>query len=244
MARVVGQPVCGFFLDAPNDGYQPANVSYPNEMAYVYHMQNASGSLSNECQSHYGTEAWKCIMAPHAAAFVRTPWFATQSRFDTCVISDGGHAMFFSGRRCSKCTSAAVCLHICFHAPNYTPPLLQTSLSFSWQLANIAMIPCIGNVSKCDPAMFKQVQAYGPVFMEQFKPYMTPTSKNGAFLDACLIHGSTSTAIDGLHNYQAFQSWLVGNKTYGNWWTMMCGGSDTAGPCDTGPSCQKLPHAA
>ena len=61
-ARVVGEPVCGFFLDAPNDGYQPANVTYPLRMQYVYNMQNASGSLSKACQASYGAEAWKCIM--------------------------------------------------------------------------------------------------------------------------------------------------------------------------------------
>ena len=193
-ARVVGEPVCGFFLDAPNDGYRPANVSYPLEMQYVYNMQNASGSLSAECQASYGAEAWKCIMAPHASKFVRTPWFALQSRTDT------------------------------------------------WQLGNIAMIPCAGNVSKCNATEFKQVQAYAPTFMEQFRPYMTPDSHNGAFLDACLIHGSTSSPIDGLLNYQAFQSWLIGNKTYGNWWTMKCAGSDSAGPCDRGRSCRAFPQ--
>jgi hypothetical protein len=103
------------------------------------------------------------------------------------------------------------------------------------------MLPCTSNISKCDPAQWKDVQAYGPTFMEQFRPYMDPTSKNGAFLDACLIHGSTSTPIDGLHNFEAFQSWLGGNATHGNFWTMLCGGSDTAGPCDTGPSCQRFP---
>jgi hypothetical protein len=135
------------------------------------------------------------------------------------------------------------------------------------------MLPCTGNISKCPPDQWKDVQAYGPTFMEQFRPYMDPTSANGAFLvrstvgacartlrlllplsplptththplpaptqDACLIHGSTSTPIDGLTNSMAFQSWLGGSSKH--WWTMLCGGSDTAGPCDTGPSCQRFP---
>jgi len=46
-------------------------------------MQNCSGVLSQECQSAYDEDsAYKCMMAPHAAAFVKTPWFALQSRFD------------------------------------------------------------------------------------------------------------------------------------------------------------------
>ena len=85
-ARVVGEPVCGFFLDAPNDGYTPPNVTYPNEMEYVFKMQNAGGSLSAECQAAYGADAWKCIMAPHASKYIKTPWFALQSRFDTFVF--------------------------------------------------------------------------------------------------------------------------------------------------------------
>jgi hypothetical protein len=194
-ARVVGEPVCGFFLDAQNDGYQPFNVSYPNEMKYVYNMQSAGGSLSPLCQSTYGIDAWKCIMAPHAAKFIETPWFALQSRTDT------------------------------------------------WQLGNIAMLPCAGHVVNCSAHDFELVQAYSPQFMDQFLALMNaPDSKNGAFLDACLIHGSTSTPIDGLTNSQAFQSWLQGNSTYGNWWTMKCDGSELTGPCDTGKSCQAFPH--
>jgi hypothetical protein len=45
-ARVVGEPVCGFFLDSGNDGYAPANVTYTQQMAYVFKMQNAAASLA------------------------------------------------------------------------------------------------------------------------------------------------------------------------------------------------------
>ena len=129
------------------------------------------------------------------------------------------------------------------HAAKFvaTPWFALQSRFDTWQLGNVAMLPCAGNVSKCTHAEWLDVVAYGPIFMEQFKPYQTPTSKNGAFLDACLIHGSTSTPIDGLQNYEAFQAWLAGSGKHGNWWTMLCGNSDTAGPCDTGRSCQHIP---
>jgi len=162
-------------------------------MQYVYNMQNASGFLSQDCQTGLAPDSWKCIMAPHAAAFIKTHWFALQSRFDT------------------------------------------------WQLGNIAMLPCTSDPLNCNSTEWAQMQAYGPEFMEQFTPYMTSTSPNGAFLDACLIHGSTNSTIDGLHNYEALNSWLSGNVTYGNWWVMKCDGSETAGPCDRSPVCEKFP---
>ena len=87
-ARVVGEPVCGFFIDSGNDGYAPANQTYTLQMEYVYNMQNASGSLSSACQTANGADAWKCIMAPYAAPFVTTPWFALQSRFDHWQVGD------------------------------------------------------------------------------------------------------------------------------------------------------------
>ena len=192
-AKVVGEPVCGFFLDAGNDGSQPLNVTYPLRMKYVYNMQNASGALSRECQAVYGIDSWKCFMAPHAAKFIKTPWFALQSRTDT------------------------------------------------WQLGNIAMIPCTGNPLACPADQWAQIQAYSPQFMDQFLALMQPDSQNGAFLDACLIHGSTSSTIDGATNAQAFEQWLAGNKSHSSWWTMECDGSILTGPCDRGPSCEKFP---
>lgn len=65
-ARVVGRPLCGLFIDHGNDGNAAPNVTYPLRMQYVFGMQNASGSLSKECQAYYGKDAWRCIMAQYA----------------------------------------------------------------------------------------------------------------------------------------------------------------------------------
>ena len=46
---LVGKPVVGFFLDYKAEGYDDFNT-YPSFMKYVFDMQNASGSLSKECQ--------------------------------------------------------------------------------------------------------------------------------------------------------------------------------------------------
>ena len=57
-ARVVGEPVCGFFLDSGNDGYAPDNVTYTLELKYVYNMQKAGGSLSRRTASTRGSASW------------------------------------------------------------------------------------------------------------------------------------------------------------------------------------------
>jgi len=73
--------------------------------------------------------------------------------------------------------------------------------------------------------------------MSQFSPLITAESKNGAFLDSCIIHGSTNSSIDGKNNEAAFQSWLSGGQ---HWYVALCNGSSTAGPCDPSAICAPL----
>ena len=153
-----------------------------------------------------------------------TPWFALQSRFDTWQVR----------RSCQQEAARG--------AVDGAPPPHRAPPPAPLQLGNIAMLPCTSAPLKCNPTMWAQMQAYGPAFMTQFAPYQTADSHNGAFLDACLVHGSTSGTINGLTNAQAFQSWLVGNATNGNWWTQKCGGSSTAGPCDRSKNCEVFPQ--
>ena len=92
-ARVYGAPVAGYFLDhKPMPGGGPSgleNESYTENIKYMYSMFNATGALSQMCQAHYGEESWRCIMAPYAQAFVETPFFAIQSRFDEWQLGPG-----------------------------------------------------------------------------------------------------------------------------------------------------------
>jgi hypothetical protein len=201
-ARVVGQPVCGFFLDHGNDGFAPANVTYTLQMQYVYNMQNSTGSLSTTCQQALAPDSWRCIMAPHAAPFIQTPWFALQSRFDHWQLAE---ELFLP----------------CMQAQPYSPPYKPSS---------------------CDAAEDAAIQDYGYDFMAQFTPLMTAGSKNGAFIDACIIHGSTNSSIDGLNNQAAFEAWYGGSSQH--WWIMKCGtgpNATSAGPCDTSPVCAPFP---
>lgn len=196
--RVVGQPVCGFFIDHDSDGVMPEWYSYPNFMKYVYHMQNSTGALSDECQSAYGSDAWKCIMAPHAVKFIQTPWFMLQSRFDKWQL---GFELFL------QCEN---------HQP-WSPPYIN---------------------STCTPKDDALVRAWGNYTMAQID-YQSQPSRNGGFVDACIIHGSTTSKIDGKTNWQAFNDWLNGGEQ--KWYIMKCNGSEIAGPCDTAPVCAPYP---
>jgi len=195
--RVVGEPVCGFFIDHGNDGLMPDWYTYPNFMKYVYNMQNSAGSLSTECQHYYGDDAWKCIMAPYAVKFVQTPWFALQSRFDKWQL---GNELFLP----------------CMNAQPYSPPFKPSS---------------------CTPSQDSEIQKWGAYFMAQLN-YAAQPARNGGFIDACIIHGSTTSQIDGKTNRQAFESWMSGGQS---WYIMKCNGSDIAGPCDTASVCAPFP---
>ena len=175
-------------------------------MRRVFEMQNASGSLSPECQADLAPDAWRCILAPWAAPFVRTPWFALQSRFDHWQLSQ---ELFL------PCMQSSV--------QPYAPPFQP---------------------STCTPAEDAAIERYGPAFMAQFSPLMAvPGTRNGAFIDACIIHGSTTSAIDGLTNHAAFEAWYAGS-TAQQWWLMRCGDGANAtavGPCDTAAVCAPFP---
>eukprot|EP00040_Diaphanoeca_grandis_P008911 m.46851 g.46851 ORF g.46851 m.46851 type:complete len:406 (-) comp20351_c0_seq1:99-1316(-) len=95
-ATVVGAPNAGYFLDhqpMPNGDFRPLPPkpqTYPASIKYLYNMSNASGSLSQACQEHYSNgDAWKCMMAPYAQAFIKTPFFSLQSRFDEWQMGPG-----------------------------------------------------------------------------------------------------------------------------------------------------------
>jgi hypothetical protein len=92
--------------------------------------------------------------------------------------------------------------------------------------------------SDCKQNELDAITSWGPAFMKQLRPYIDDKSPNGGFVDACIIHGSTNSSIDGQSNYQAFEQWLAGGR---KWWLMMCNGSSDAGPCDPSPICAPFP---
>lgn len=77
-------------------------ASYPTWMKYIYSMQNLTfspdGGLTATCQEQFKTEPWKCFMSPHAQAFVKTPYFMFNSKYDAWQLTNilqtnsSGHA--------------------------------------------------------------------------------------------------------------------------------------------------------
>jgi hypothetical protein len=144
----------------------------------------------------------------------------------------------------------------CF-IPSFAVPFVTTPMFFmqsrfdKWQLGNGELgIPCISSQpfappyhpSTCTPEEDAAITGYGFTFMSFFSQVMAvPGSKNGAFLDACIFHGSTNSSIDGLSGEQAFLGWVAGGK---QWFVMLCGtgeNASSAGPCDPSPICAPFP---
>lgn len=144
----------------------------------------------------------------------------------------------------------------CF-IPSYAVPFVTTPMFFmqsrfdKWQLGNGELnVPCIRSQpfappyhpSTCTPQEDSEISGYGFTFMSYFSQVMaTPGSKNGAFLDACIYHGSTNSSIDGVYGQEAFEGWVEGKR---QWYVMPCGtgpNATSAGPCDTSPICAPFP---
>ena len=142
-----------------------------------------------------------------------------------------------------------------------TPWFAMQSRFDQWQLGNELFLKCVGEqpysppypaapkdlAHTCTPAAKAAIEQYGVDFMSEFTKVMQSSNRNGGFVDACIIHGSTQSRIDGHKNGDAFYQWMeatekkVGSANQ-SWFLMECpdgrGGSSTsAGPCDTAPVC-------
>ena len=81
LTRFKAAPVSGFFLLHANAAGKPV---YPNEMQYVYGMQNASAGVHPSCVASLpADEQWRCIFANYSYAHTSTPVFPLQSAIDS-----------------------------------------------------------------------------------------------------------------------------------------------------------------
>lgn len=79
------------YKSAPNSGFFSLHVNaagvalYPDEMKYVYNMQNSSGGVNAGCRQAMAgsSEGWKCIFANYSYAHSTTKMFPLQSALDS-----------------------------------------------------------------------------------------------------------------------------------------------------------------
>jgi hypothetical protein len=89
-SKVHAAPFTGFFLDHSN--FKHSAGTYTAEMEYVYKMQNLTfgmeGALTTACQAQHPTAPGLCVMSPHMAGFIKTPFFMFNSRFDAWQLAN------------------------------------------------------------------------------------------------------------------------------------------------------------
>lgn len=98
LTRFKAAPVSGFFLM-----HQDASgkLTYPNEMKYVFNMQNSSGGVNSDCIASYAShqeEAWRCIFANESYAHSETPMFPLNSALDSWQMGN----IWLGDRACAK----------------------------------------------------------------------------------------------------------------------------------------------
>lgn len=96
-AKCVGLPDSGFFLDyqSPKVAPTPAGPGklgntiagdYHAGLSWVYHIQNATGGVHQDCIAHMksmGMDGHMCMFAEHSADFIKAPMFPLQSEYDS-----------------------------------------------------------------------------------------------------------------------------------------------------------------
>ena len=157
-------PGSGFFLHARSI---EGDDIYGWEMRQVYHMQNLSASLSVACQDAQPRgEAWRCAMAPHAAAFVRTPLFVLDSAIDSWQMA-------------------------CVHAPRAIAQ--DAEVGFMSQCgASPSAGACTrgGSLADCTPSEQSSVREYALTFGAQLarSGVLSRGAVHGAFITSCFTH--------------------------------------------------------
>ena len=87
-AKVRAAPVVGYFLDHDNFAHSGYGNTYTGWMEYIYKMQNltfggdAGGALSPDCGAAFPFAPSYCFMSPHMQAFIKTPFFMFNSKYD------------------------------------------------------------------------------------------------------------------------------------------------------------------
>ena len=231
IAKVRALPIVGYFLDHPElSGGTP---DYRATMQYVLSMQNitgsvaadASGALSPACLAAYSptSEQWKCVMSPYAQAFVTTPFFMMNSKFDfwqLCCILDVG---CLCPRNVSQTMSnqCAPGPSTCWSNPaphNHSTRSTSSGSSGSSDSSGIelgAASPPIVGVN-CNTTQRAAVRDYGTSFLSALAPVVAASdTRNGAFITSCICHACdwSKLTLNGKTANAHFSDWYYGRTT-------------------------------
>merc|ERR1711924_251571 len=95
--RFKAAPVSGFFL---MHATATGQLKYPDEMKYVFHMQNSTG-VNSDCRKHYAAnpdDAWRCIFANESYAHSKVPFFPLNSALDAWQMG----SIWLGDKSCAK----------------------------------------------------------------------------------------------------------------------------------------------
>ena len=210
LAKVRALPIVGYFLDHPEmSGGSP---DYRATMQYVLSMQNVTqgSALSAACLAAYPAEQWKCFMSPYAQAFVETPFFMMNSKFDFwqlgCILDIGCLCTRnVTQTRSNQCAAGP---STCWS----NPAPHDSSSSRRQLLLQPELAPPIVGVN-CNATQRAAVLEYGASFLAALAPVVAARDeRNGAFITSCICHACdwAILALQGKTANGHFADWYSG----------------------------------
>eukprot|EP00286_Rhodomonas_abbreviata_P025589 CAMPEP_0181304678 /NCGR_PEP_ID=MMETSP1101-20121128/9288_1 /TAXON_ID=46948 /ORGANISM="Rhodomonas abbreviata, Strain Caron Lab Isolate" /LENGTH=597 /DNA_ID=CAMNT_0023410471 /DNA_START=141 /DNA_END=1930 /DNA_ORIENTATION=+ len=162
----------------------------------------------------------------------------------TLSVMFGSEAVLNEDCKAENPGDELVCLLPQYFAQFITPRWFAINSRFDmFQLQVIAQVPCIaetdqlGGEVSCVSAEQNAIVEYGKDFLQVIQTVLSDDlTTNGAFISACINHGSFDTPIDGRDAYEAFDVWFKGGTR--ELWVDECNNAD--GPCDDATECVQL----
>lgn len=113
-AKIRALADAGWFLDHLSAAGQPFRTPL---FQWGFNAWNASAALSPACLAAFPVDQqWRCIFAQYTAAFIKTPTFMLNSRFDTCQLNVSGRV----GNRVLPVFSSLFTPHPLYTSPTHT----------------------------------------------------------------------------------------------------------------------------
>lgn len=198
LVKYKAAPISGFFLD--HDTVEGKDV-YATQMAYIFHLANASGGVNSECiATTPAKEAWKCNFAEKAYEFTSSPIMPLNSALDSWQTG-------------------------CIYTAELPPSFPNQTGTVNGMCSKVpGWGGCAGYSGGCESCTASQIDALN-LYIRDFESiishkatYLRPG--NGAFVHSCHTHceAQDSTAysqfkVNGVSIQQAVSKWWAGDGT-------------------------------